>query len=186
MYEAEDKLPTLEEKEAFDLDGKVCHLLKKIVDEVTDGGDEVPSGHEGGNNDEASSDVEGGDSEDDPKAANEEKAANEQTSEKANEDSDSGRTEDEKQKQVQLKEALRVQTMEGQQQQSCRVNAARGKEFKEVLDIGDISSIRMDATIGQLLTRLQFASRSVRCNHTPAQQVKSPVTSTRFAQVRVT
>ena len=126
----------------------MCDLLKEIVSELTDDGDEVPSGDEGRNIDEASSDVKGGNSEDDTEASNNEEAATKQTSdEKANEYSDSGRTENEEEKQVQLKEALRVQVMEGQQQQACRVNAARGKEFKEVLDIGNICLLQMDATI---------------------------------------
>ena len=55
-------------------------------------------------------------------------------------------TSDEASKQVSSKEKLRVKAMEGQQQQAMRVNAARGKDFKAVLEVGDICLIRTDKT----------------------------------------
>ena len=175
LYDAEDKQPTLEEKEAFDVDGKLSDLLKKIVDEVTDVGDEVPSGNEGGNNDEPGDNVQGSGSEDGEEAADEEisNAADEQTSEEADDDNDSDRSEDEGQKQVQRKETLRVQAMEGQQQQARRVNAARGKEFKEVLDIGDICLIRTDATIRAATDKIAICVKicTVRPYTSPTSQV---------------
>jgi len=133
--------------------------------------------------------VQGSGSEDGEEAADEEtsNAADEQTSEEADDDNDSDRSEDEGQKQVQRKETLRVQAMEGQQQQARRMNTARGKDFKEVLDIGDICLIRTDATIRAATDKVAICVKiCTRCDHTPAQQVKSHITSTRFAQVRVT
>jgi len=171
LYDAEDNLTTLEEKEAFDLDGKVSDLLKSIVSEVTDDSNEVPSCNEGGTIAEAIADDT---DEDDTEPANYEEASTKQArDEKANEDSDSGRTEDEGEKQVQLKETLRIQAMEGQQQQARRVNAARGKEFKEVLDIGDICLIRTDATIRAATDKVAICVKicTVRPYTSPTSQV---------------
>ena len=93
---------------------------------------------------------------------------------KANENSDSGCTENEGEKEVQLiKEFLRVQVMEGQQQQARRVNAARGKEFKEVLDIGDICLILTDATIRAATDKVAICVKicTVRPYTSPTSQV---------------
>mmetsp|Transcript_7922 Transcript_7922/g.11497 ORF Transcript_7922/g.11497 Transcript_7922/m.11497 type:complete len:164 (+) Transcript_7922:1138-1629(+) len=148
-YDAEEQLDTMAEKEDFDIDTKQSELLCKILSEVMDDGGEVSSssGDELGGVDELGSHEERGGGTDITEEVNgdggeeiEEEGSHAPTQFKVDDDvSDS--SDDEAEKQVKHKEDWTLKAMEGQQQQARRVNAARGKDYKEVLEVGNICLI---------------------------------------------
>jgi len=200
LYDAEQLLEMTEEKEAFDIDKQrndlLSAILEKITDEmidevrsvgseevvdddkeVDDGDEESNGGNEAdGNNEEATNDEAGKASTEEDLDGDEEQSNAATVIEEANEDSDTN--DDEAEKQVQrrgkMRAQLRVIAAEGQQQQARRVNAARGVNWKEVLEVGDICLIRTDATTRAATDKAAICVKicAVRSHTSPTSKMK--------------
>jgi hypothetical protein len=205
LYDAEQLLESTEEKEAFDIDKQRNDLLSAILEKITDemidevgrfGSEEVVGNKEVNNGDEETNGDEEADGNDEEDKSDEaEKATNEEDNdgdeeqsnattviEEASEDSDTN--DDEAEKQVQrrgkMRAQLRVIAAEGQQQQARRVNAARGVNWKEVLEVGDICLIRTDAT-----TRAATDKAAICVKICAVRSYTSPTTKTKTHSYKV-
>jgi hypothetical protein len=135
LYDEEEKLESQEDVASFNIEEKrqalYATILKEVIadsDDVQDfepetldatGGD-IGSVNAGGNSSEASSHKNSAD------------------------DDDADSSADNDQERLRYKESCRVRAVNGQRKQAQRVNASRGAEYKEALDVGDICLIRIE------------------------------------------